>query len=88
MPNSPKILAIFTVYFLATLLPLLAMFAEDPTARMLLWLYYQSRLHECCWTAGWDLKLIEVVKRARRHPICVWINRDDVSLSFSDVIHT
>ncbi|KAF8531286.1 hypothetical protein JB92DRAFT_2853005 [Gautieria morchelliformis] len=75
-PN-PKILALFAIYFFATLLPLLAMQAEDPAARVLLWLYYQSRLHKLRWTEGWDMKLIDIVKRARRHPVCVWVGRGD-----------
>ena len=78
--DSPKILALFAIYFVATLIPLLAMQAEDPTARALLWLYYESKLNLCRWTAGWDGQLIEIIKRARRHPICVWIDLKDVSL--------
>ncbi|KAF8531277.1 amino acid permease-domain-containing protein [Gautieria morchelliformis] len=75
-PN-PKILALFAIYFLATLLPLLATQAEDPAARVLLWLYYQCRLHKLRWTEGWDMKIIDIVKRARRHPVCVWVGRGD-----------
>lgn len=59
----------------------MVMQAEDPAARTLLWLYYQTRLHEYPWTANWETKLIEVVKRARRHTICVWLGRNDVSHS-------
>ncbi|KAF8586227.1 hypothetical protein K439DRAFT_1631841 [Ramaria rubella] len=75
---DPKILGLFAIYFLVTFIPLLAIQAEDPAARILLWLYYQSRLNECRWTAGWDLKMVGVIKRARRHPVCIWVGRDDI----------
>ncbi|KIJ54334.1 hypothetical protein M422DRAFT_58383 [Sphaerobolus stellatus SS14] len=75
---QPKTLGLFAAYFTITFLPLTLIRAKDTASRLALWAYCQTSLVKWSWSSSWHIGFVNQIKKARRHPIIVWVDSDDV----------
>ena len=80
--HSPISLGVFTASFAAISIALFATSAQPTILRFALQLYSASPLVRWRLTRGWQGRLVLWYKARRAARVCVWIENDDVRLSF------
>jgi hypothetical protein len=77
--HSPIALALFASYFAFLLGCLFITKSQSKIARVAIWLYGQIPIFQRFkGTRGMDALFVKIIRRTRRHAICVWVKGDDV----------
>jgi hypothetical protein len=73
---------LFASYFASLLACLFIIKSQAKLARVAVWLYGQATiLQRFELTRGLENALVKIIRRTRRHAMCVWVKGDDVSRS-------
>ncbi|KIM22963.1 hypothetical protein M408DRAFT_269399 [Serendipita vermifera MAFF 305830] len=76
---SPIALGLFASYFVFLFLCLIFTKSQVKLARIAIWLYGQVDVFQRFkWTRGMDSAFVAIIRRTRRHAICVWMKGDDI----------
>ncbi|KAL0945974.1 hypothetical protein HGRIS_012252 [Hohenbuehelia grisea] len=77
---DPSTIGYFAPYFLGVLALFWATQNKIRLLRWVFWIYDQySCLHSWRFTSGWGKRIIEVMRRLKRQPVCILVKSDEIN---------